>query len=208
MPSDPSSEELPTLFQRLALRDREAFGELWRRIRGKLRAFARFRVRREPDLRPIYDEEDAIDSGARIIWLKLIAGDLVPLDGLDDFLRLARTIVAGRIRNKVRELGARKRHVPENGDDDGIFRVQATYVPDDLDLLACDLPPPEASLMFNDQYSWLIGLLDRDLQQVAELRLVGKTIDQIAEKQGKSRRTIERMFQEIRAIWGAALRDP
>jgi hypothetical protein len=70
MRSNPSSEDLPTLFGRLADRDDEAFGEICRRFWGKLLAFARSRVRREPELRRFYDEEDAVGSGLNPILPK------------------------------------------------------------------------------------------------------------------------------------------
>ncbi len=207
MHSEPSSENLLTLFQRLATRDRGAFGELCRRFRGKLLAFARCRVRREPELRPIYDEDDAFSSGTRLMWQKLMAGELVPPDGLDAFLRLARTIIAGRIRYRAHELKAGKRHRSVKADDDGVFPPLGTSVPDDLDLLASDLPAPEVSVFLEDDYRWLMSLLGPELRQIVELRTMGQTIDRIAERQGKSRRTIERMFQEIRGIWEDAQRD-
>jgi len=198
---------MPTLFQRLASRDGEAFGEICRRFRGKLLAFAKYRVRREPDLCPIYDEEDAVGSGLRFMWIHLMQGVVVPPDGVDEFMRLARTIIARQITAKLRELRADKRSPSVNGDVHGGFQFQGDYVPDDLDLCPSDLTGAEAKAVSEDLERWLLDLLGPGLREIAESRLKGKTIDQIAKRRGKSRRTIERMFQEIRAIWASAMRD-
>jgi DNA-directed RNA polymerase specialized sigma24 family protein len=207
MHPDPSSEDMPTLFQRLAVRNGEAFGEIWRRLRGKLLVFAKYRVQREADLCPVYDEEDAVGSGMRIMWVRLMQGHVVPPDGVDEFLRLARTIISRRITAKLRELRADKRSPSVKGNVHGGFQFQGRFVPDDLDLCTYDLTGPEEKAVFEDFERWLLGLLGPWLREIAEARLEGRTIDQIAKRRGKSRRAIERMFEEIRAIWSSALRD-
>ena len=203
MNRDRLSGDAATLFQRLADRDGEAFGEICRRLWDKLLAFARYRIRREPDLCPVYDEEDAVGSGLRFMWIHLMQGRVVPPDGVDDFLRLARTIIARRITAKRRELRAGKRFPSVNGDVHGGFQFQGRDVPDDLDLCPSDLTGPEAQAISADLERWLLDLLGPELREIAEARFEGKSIDRIAERRGKSRRTIERMLQEIRAIWAA-----
>jgi hypothetical protein len=145
MRSDPSSEDMPTLFRRLASRDGEAFGEICRRFWGKLLAFARSRVRRKPELRRIYDEEDAVGSGLNLMWLRLMKGLVVPPDGVADFMRLARTMITRRITAKLREERAAKRHPSVNADADEGFRFQPGYMPDDLELWPTGLPGPEVT---------------------------------------------------------------
>ncbi len=196
MHPDPASEDIPTLFQRLTCRDAEAFGEICRRLWGRLIAVARSRVRREPDLCPVYDEEDALNSGLNLMWQSFLTDNLVPPDGLDDFLRLARTFIVRRITHKLRQVRSTKRQP-----------AGWVYVPDDLDIFACGLPRPEVELISNDMVNWLLSLLCREARAIVELRLEGNTIDQIAEPRGKPRRNIERMFQEIRATWTDAQRD-
>jgi hypothetical protein len=63
MRPDPSSEDIATLFRRLANRDSEAFGEIWSRCRDRLLAIATSLLPHgyEPD--PLHEAEDAMISG-------------------------------------------------------------------------------------------------------------------------------------------------
>jgi RNA polymerase sigma factor (sigma-70 family) len=206
MPADSSSEEMPTLFERLAALDPDAFGEIYRRCRTRLLHFASYRVSHEAVLQPTYDAEDAMESGMRDMWIRLGRAKIIPPDGMDDFLRLARTIIAGRIKAKVRELKAAKRF-PSTADGDGDIRYQGRFVPDDLDLWPSNLDKIERMSVDGELNRWLLSILGDELRGVAEDRIAGLTIDSIAQRRGRSRRTVERRLQEIRAIWEQALRD-
>ena len=50
--------DMAELFRRLAAPDRGASGEIARRLWSRLRPAARRRLRREPELATLYDEED------------------------------------------------------------------------------------------------------------------------------------------------------
>jgi DNA-directed RNA polymerase specialized sigma24 family protein len=207
MRPDPSQDDNATLFRRLANRDAEAFGELCRRFLDKLRAFARYRLRNQPELDPLYDEEDAVISGLNLLWERLMRNKLVPPDSLDDFLRLARTLIARRITARVRRLNAKMRRPGANGTTGRDLSFDGPHVPDDLDLYVCDLPPPDVSTIAKDEVEWLMSLLGKKWRAIAELRWEGKTVDEIVVIRRKPRRTIERMFQQIHEIWTKAQRD-
>jgi DNA-directed RNA polymerase specialized sigma24 family protein len=129
-----------------------------------------------------------------------------PPEGLAEFFRLARTIVRRRIRNRSRAMKAAKRHAQAIADDHEPDRGQKGYVPDDLDLLACDLPAPEASVIVEDSYDRFMVLLRPELQMIVQGRLMGLTTAQIAAALEVSIRSVERMSQEIREIWSQAER--
>jgi DNA-directed RNA polymerase specialized sigma24 family protein len=207
MHNDPASEDMPTLFRRLADRDGEAFGEICRRLWDQLLVTARFRIRRHPELVPVYDDSDAVGSGLRLFWLRFMQGHVVPPDGVDDFLRLARVIIRRRITAKLRELRAAKRSPSVDVDADPELGLQGPYPPDDMNLWPSGLDEPDTKIVLEDLERWLLSLLGSELNEIAEARIDGKTIDQIAKRMGKSRRTIERMLQDIRAIWSSARRD-
>ncbi len=67
-------------------------------------------------------------------------------------------------------------------------------------------PSPEVVVETEDLTKWLLSLLTRELR-IAELRLSGMTVNHIANLEGKSRRTLERMLHEIRETWMKATRD-
>jgi hypothetical protein len=80
-------------------------------------------------------------------------------------------------------------------------------VPDDMDLWPSGLNGPDTDVVSKDLDQWLLSILGSELCEIAESRISGNSIDQIAKRRGKSSRTIQRMLYEIRAIWNSALRD-
>jgi hypothetical protein len=92
----------------------------------------RFRVRCQPELGGVYDDEDAVGSGLELMWIQFMEGRVIPPNGIDGFLRLARTIIGRRIAAKARELRAAKRSPSANEDIDGGSGFQGHYAPDDL----------------------------------------------------------------------------
>jgi hypothetical protein len=202
------SNSMAELFRRLAMLNQSAFGEIATRAWDMLRSIARRRLAREPELTGIYDEEDAIQSSLTIYWLGLLSGKLPPPDGMDGFLRMARTIIARRIRATARAQGAQKRNPTPNAEEMWSIGTLYWLVPDDVDLLAFSLPSAEAEAIAADQTRWLLSLLGWELREVAEDRfLYRRTVDEIAAIRRKSRRKIERMLSDIRTIWYDAHRN-
>ena len=63
-------------------------------------------------------------------------------------------------------------------------------------------PTPEFAALFAEEFECRLKQLDNEsLCRVALLKLEGYTNDEIAEKLGVSRRTIDRKLAGIRAIW-------
>ena len=118
---------------------------------------------------------------------------------VDEFLRFARTIVGRRIAAKARARAA-KRSPSANEDSHGGSGFQGHYTPDDLDRWPAGLSNSDSEIVSKDLHQWLLSLLGRELGEIVEYRIDGKTIDQIAKHMGKPR-TIERMFHEVRLIW-------
>jgi DNA-directed RNA polymerase specialized sigma24 family protein len=207
MSLSPDPKDMPGLFKRLAVGDREAFGAIAIHLWGQLRAIARYRLKNKPQLRPIYDEDDAVGSGLGLMWSGIMEGTMRPPDGIDRFLGLARTIIARRIKDQARKLGAAKRDPTLHGDLDWSSGPLGTHVPDDLNLYECGLPPPVVEAAAKDEFRWLRTILIPEEREVVDLRVSGASIAQIAERREKSVRTIERMFEEIRKKWAEAMRE-
>jgi hypothetical protein len=106
-PPDPAGVAGP--FRRLAAFDRDAFDEIAARFRGRLLKVARHRLESEPELRGLYDEEDAFQSAMGLMWLCILEGDMAPPGGVDDFLRPARTIIR---RGQKRGQGKKRGQAP------------------------------------------------------------------------------------------------
>jgi hypothetical protein len=58
-----------------------------------------------------------------------------------------------------------------------------------------------------EEYGWLLGRLgDGTLRQVAELKVQGYKVEEIAERLGLARQTIHRKIDLIRKVWLAEAR--
>jgi DNA-directed RNA polymerase specialized sigma24 family protein len=207
MDTGPDSAGWAVLFRRLAALDRDAFAEIATRLRATLLSHARRRLERQPELRGIYDEEDAYQSAISIIWLRFLTGAANPPGGLDDFLRLARTIIARRITAKARAERGPKRNPTPNEEAAWSKGPLSQLVPDETDVFVSSLPRPEAVTIAEDETRWLMAILGWRLAEVAEERFMrGLTLEEIAAKKGLSPRTVSRMFQDIQEIWQDAVR--
>jgi DNA-directed RNA polymerase specialized sigma24 family protein len=198
----PDPRDIAELFQRLAAREKAAFGEIAMRLRDQLRRFARLRLKRNPELSAIYDEDDAMQSGLGVMWNGILTGTLAPPDGIGSFLRVARTIVGRRITAKARAERAAKRDPTANAPPD--WRTGPFYwlVPDSVDLFQIGVPSDEAKAIAKNTTFWLLELLGPALRGVAEDRFLnGMAVAAIAAKHETPLRTVERMIQDIRTIW-------
>ncbi len=199
--------DMSELFRRLLAHEAAAFGQIVTRLRDRLLPAARRRLERKPDLRAVYDEEDAFQSAMSLIWFRILSGDMDPPGGLNDFLRLARTIIGRRITAKARAEGARKRNPTPNEEATGSAESLDEYIPDGVGVFRSSLPAPEAQAIAEDETRWLLGILGWKLREVAEDRFLdGLTIDQIARRRGISPSTVARRLGEIEEIWKAAVR--
>ena len=195
------------LFRRLAALEPAAFNEIVVRVAEPLRAFARRRLRRVPELSATYDEDDAFQSALSVFWLQILGGGMEPPGGMDDFLRLARTIIDRRVRDRARAERAAKRNPTPNQDPRCSTGPIDRYIDDGADVLGAGIPLSEAQLIAEDETRWLLRLLGWRLGEVASDRFVdGLTVEEIAAKRQMSERTVARHFQEIREIWREAVR--
>jgi DNA-directed RNA polymerase specialized sigma24 family protein len=202
-----NSFDFRQLFRRLASLDPAAFGELATRLRRPLLEAARRRLRKQPELRPVYDPEDALDSGLAELWKGLLHGKIAAPRDRDKFLRVARTIVARRIVARARQERAAKRNPSPCPDPRWSVGPFKRLMPEHLELYDLGLPSAEAAVIARDELNWLLGLLDEGHRELAVARLEGWTVAQIARRRDERVRTIERRIAEIRAIWCAALRE-
>ncbi len=149
--------------------------------------------------------EDAVQSGMTRMWEAILAGEQSPPDGVDEFLRLARTIIARRIMARARAERTGKRNPTPHPGPDWSTGPLGPFVPDDLNVFQCGRPRPEAEAIAEDLTEWLLSLVDPSVRHIAALRLQGHTVAEIAARSGMRRRTLERELARIREIWRRAL---
>jgi RNA polymerase sigma factor (sigma-70 family) len=165
-------------------------------------ARARLRARRRPGAAE--DEEDAALSAFDSFCRAATQGRFPRLDDRDDLWRLLVAITERKAADQVR----RARRLKRGG---GWVRTQGDLAvggPDDepagLDAIAGHEPTPESAAEFAEEYRRLFEVLrDEDLRRIANWRLEGHTVDEIAARLGCARRTVARRLELIRTLWRA-----
>jgi hypothetical protein len=122
-----------------------------------------------------------------VVWLCILGGSTDVPGGVDDFLRLARTLIGRWITAEARRERADKRNRTPNEEAPGSTGSLDQYVPDGVSVLQSSLPRPEAETIARDETQWLLRLLDPNLRRFAESRFLdGLTVEQIGLRTGPS----------------------
>jgi DNA-directed RNA polymerase specialized sigma24 family protein len=161
--------------------------------------------------------EDVLQSGARTYLQEIVEGRIAYIADEDGTLRIVRQIIADKVSARRAQMRALKRdpariagfvgktlriasvaHGIDNGDH--------ARLADDLDLFQSGVPSDEVKLISREVVAHFLDSLDAEHAKIAQMRLDGVRISEIAIRLGRSKRTIQRRLEEIRATWNAA--DP
>jgi RNA polymerase sigma factor (sigma-70 family) len=141
------------------------------------------------------DAEDIALSAFASFCRGAAEGRFPRLNDRHDLWRLLFTLTVRRAADHGRREGRQRR-----GGGQHIHVADLLDLPDaDLDDLPGDAPDPAwAAAVADEVRALLAGLPGDDLRQVAQLRLEGHTLPEIAQQVGLSRRSIERKWTLIR----------
>jgi RNA polymerase sigma factor (sigma-70 family) len=135
------------------------------------------------------DGEDVAVSAFHSFCQAASAGRFPRLDDRDDLWHVLAVITRRKAAHLIQREGRQKRGGQWR-------RVEPAF-----DLVPGNEPGPELGAMLADLYRTLIGRLDDQEQQViAQLRLEGWTVSEVAEFVGVSVPTVERKLREIRQV--------
>jgi DNA-directed RNA polymerase specialized sigma24 family protein len=151
--------------------------------------------------RRAYDEEDIALSAFQSFCDRAGRGQFPSLSDRDDLWRLLSTITTRKVIATIRHETRLKRG--------GGLVVGESAVANEEDATGGGLtqylsrePTPEAAIHFADAYERLFARLDDPtLKSVAQLRLEGRSSEEIAAELGTTRRTVDRKLALVRAIW-------
>lgn len=183
--------------------DLDAAGPLWERYFDRLVHLARARLRsgrRGGDA----DEEDVALSAFDSFCRGARADQYPRLADRDDLWRLLLVITARKAMNQVRRAVAAKR-------GGGRVLDEAALVADDSAAGGLEQAPardltPELAAAFAEEFQRLIeALRDDRLRQVAVWKLEGYTNAEVAERLGRSARTVAYQLELIRKTWAREL---
>lgn len=141
-----------------------------------------------------FGPDDVVQSVCRTFFRRAQGGQFT-LGDSESLWALLCAITMNKIREKVRYHSRQKRGldmevqaVPSAGDS--AASGFALFAPD---------PSPEEAVAFSEEFEQLLALLDEEERQILDLKLQDYTNDEVAEKLGKSERTVRRIVKRIQA---------
>ena len=192
MPSDGS---VTRWIDQLPLGDADAVRELWHRYFHRLVGLARKKLADAP--RRMADEEDVALSAFDSFCRNAEQGrfpDLADREGLWRLLVLMTARKAARLRRDEGRLKRGGRQIAE--------AHEAGEADRRLEELLSREPDPETAALAADEHRRLMAVLgDDDLRQVAQRRMEGDSVEEIAGRLGYAARSVKRKLQLIREIW-------
>ncbi|MDR0327544.1 MAG: helix-turn-helix domain-containing protein [Planctomycetaceae bacterium] len=193
------SEIITQWIMHIAEGDADAAQKIWNDYFGKLVRLARRKLEGLPNRDS--DEEDVALSAMNSFYQGLVQNKFDHIHSRDDLWKLLVTITVRKATARRRSHFAQKRGGgqvrgesifgnQEDGDD-GLARILGTE------------PTPELAVSVAENCRLMLDQLpDEAIRQVALWTLEGYRIDEIADKLGCVRRTVERKLERIREIWG------
>ncbi len=173
--------------------DEGAALSLWDRIHPRVRELARRSIARI-GIPVAFDEDFVTISVFAKLFDRLRSGQLPNLNDRDGLWRLLVLMTARKANDHARISRAQKR---SNGQNNPDVALQAVSELPDTPL------EPSIEVMMEDQCQPVLkALRDPVLETVVLLKLEGYSNVEIAEKMKYSRRTIQRMLELVKDIWG------
>jgi DNA-directed RNA polymerase specialized sigma24 family protein len=175
---------------------------LWNRYFQSMVVVARRRLNGNVTL---VDEEDVALSAFDLIANALRRGRYPDVGDREAFWRMLALSTARKASDHIKMEGAAKRGGGRAAEA-GASRMSRQMI--DLDHLPSDSMDPFLLATMSDECLRLLRLLDDDeLATVAQWKLEGYNNDEIAERLGYSRRTVQRMTKLIRRIWSREVEE-
>lgn len=171
-------------------------GEFWQMYGGRLERLAASRM--NPALQRRVGPDDIVQSVCRTFFRRSRDGQF-ELHGTAGLWRLLCAITLAKVRHHARFHYQDKRRIdrevaPAAGDDRGAA----------FDPVAAE-PTPAEIAEFADEMRRLFEALDEEERQFVQLRIEGLTQAEIAERLGRSERTVRRLLERVRDRWQALL---
>jgi RNA polymerase sigma factor (sigma-70 family) len=195
----PSSGSVSEWIGHLKAGEADAARKLWERYADQIALLARQQLAGRPTV--VSDEDDVAQSVFYSICRGATAGRFRDIKSRGELWWLLLAITRQKAINHFRRQSALKRGPGRVETETALAKNQSF----NLDDLVGSAPTPELMLILEEEYAALLASLnDRQLQQIAVLRVEGYTVPEIAEKFGIGTRAIERKLHLIRSIWAGS----
>jgi RNA polymerase sigma factor (sigma-70 family) len=185
----------------------DAADPLWRRYSESLARLALRQLGKTP--RRAFDEEDVAASAFNAFLQGVDEGRFSQLDDRDDLWQVLVMLTERRAISARRRERAQKRGGGEvRGDSVFVAREGGDSQVGGFEQFAGREPTPEFALEMSETVRQLLEQLpDETLRDLVQLKLANHSIQEIAKARNVSVRTIQRKFNEIRAICERDLGD-
>lgn len=191
MPSDGS---VTRWIDQLHRGDAAAASQLWDRYFHRLVALARKKLADAP--RGMADEEDVALSALESFCRDAEKGRFPDLEDRHDLWRILVVITVRKAGHLRRDETRQKRGGPVHAAEEGESADRR------LEALLSREPDPGTAALAADEHHRLMGLLGEDeLRRVAQRRMDGGSVEEIARELGYAPRSIKRKLHLIREIW-------
>jgi len=193
------SESISKWLLRLAEGDAEATEKVWNDYFGKLVRLARRKLDGLPSRD--FDEEDVALSAMNSFYQGITEHKFDHIHNRNDLWKLLVTITARKATAKRRAHFTQKRGGGRVRGE-SIFGHQRNEYGGIADILGTEPTPELVASVAENCRNLLDQLSDETLRQIALWTLEGYRTEEIADKLGRVRRTVERKLERIREIWG------
>ena len=193
------SETVTQWLADLAEGDDDAAQKIWNGYFGKLVSLARRKLGGVPSRDA--DEEDVALSAMNSFYRGMVQHKFDDVHNRNDLWKLLVTITARKATARRREFFAQKRGGGQVRGE-SIFGHQGTGRDGLAGVLGMEPTPELAASVAENCRQMLEQLQDETLRRIALWTLEGYRTEEIAEKLGCVRRTVERKLERIREIWG------
>lgn len=168
-------------------------GEFWEEYGERLERLAASRM--TPALKRRVGAEDIVQSVCRTFFRRTAEGQF-ELHGTASLWRLLCAITLAKVRHQARFHYQEKRRIDRErgtGDEHAAFDPQSGG------------QTPEEIAEFADEMQRLFDALDDEERQFVQLRIEGLTQVEIAERLGRSERTVRRLLGRVKERWAQLL---
>jgi RNA polymerase sigma factor (sigma-70 family) len=180
--------------------DQEAATRLWQRYFLPLVAIARSKLGGMPNR--AVDAEDVALSAFHTLYQAASRNRLPDMKNRDDLWQSLLVITSGKVTDAKRREFSLKRGGNRVRSDEPGLATGSTPATGLLDSIQSDEPDPEIAAIVAEEFELLLSRLeDRELQEIAILKLQGFTNTEIAAHLDCSERTVKRRLTVIRRIW-------
>ncbi|MCY2995083.1 MAG: ECF-type sigma factor [Planctomycetota bacterium] len=183
-------------FRKLREQDGDAARRLWERFFARLVGLARQRLAGVQSA--AYDAEDVALSAFDVFCRCVHEGRYAQVGNRDELWSILAAITLGKARDRLKAEFRQKRGGPRVTP----LPTQVEPAVCELDLLPSRDPGPEFEALMGEECRRLLNLLgDCQTEQVVLWRLEGYTIQEIADKLGRTRWSVRRMLDFVRETW-------